>query len=161
MEEHVRETTGLLGRIVSKVNKRSDGCWQWLGAKNAKGYGIINVSYKCVLAHRVSFCANNGIDLEEIRGGFVCHHCDNPECVNPDHLYLGDAVTNQRDKESRGRVRPARGERHWRAKLNSEQVVRIRELYSLGTSQSKLGKMFGVDQTVVSDLVRRNTWRHV
>jgi hypothetical protein len=89
-------------RFWAKVRK-SEGCWEWVGSKIPKGYGNIGISYrppKSALAHRVSW----EIHFGPIPGGmFVCHHCDNPGCVRPDHLFLGTNLDNIRDSESKGR----------------------------------------------------------
>ena len=83
----------------SHVDK-TDGCWNWNGARHVRGYGKLRFLDQHVSAHRLSYeLANGPIAI----GGYVCHTCDNPRCVNPAHLYLGTALTNNRDTMSRGR----------------------------------------------------------
>jgi hypothetical protein len=93
-------------RFSSYVAK-SDHCWEWTGKKNNKGYGMIrttgNKSDSFRLAHRISWFLANG-DIPE--GFHVLHRCDNPGCVNPDHLFLGTHLENMRDKLSKGRAFP-------------------------------------------------------
>lgn len=105
----------------------------------------------------------------------VCHRCDNPACVNCDHLFLGTNEENTADRVSKGRsaagdrsgpaLRPERmprGEAHGRAKLTNAAVIEIRRRYAAGgTSQPKLAREFGVDHTVIGDIVRREKWKHV
>ena len=147
-------------RFWSKVNK-GDGCWEWTAALNSSGYGSFGIGGKICGAHRVAWELTNGPITSK---QFVCHRCDNPSCVNPDHLFLGDHGVNARDREAKGRGRGAAplGERNGSAKLTEGQVRSIRLLYRNGErSQADLGRMFGVTQTVIGDLVRRKTWKHV
>ncbi len=87
---------------------RSGDCWEWTGARQGRGYGKVGVGKaKSALAHRVSYELSNGPIPD---GMIVCHRCDNPPCVRPDHLFLGDDLANALDRESKGRNRmgPAR-----------------------------------------------------
>jgi len=90
-------------KFWSKVTK-TDGCWMWGGVKTLKGYGIIRVGGrvdpKNLRAHRISWLLHNG---PVPRGLMVCHHCDNPSCVRPDHLFVGTAVDNVHDSIKKGR----------------------------------------------------------
>lgn len=92
--------TSVLDRFWAKVDVQEQGCWEWLGARGVKGYGNFDVSGKTFRAHRVSAMIHFGMFDQRL---FVLHHCDNPSCVRPGHLYLGDAVQNMRDRVARGR----------------------------------------------------------
>jgi hypothetical protein len=93
-------------RFWSKVDK-TDGCWVWTASKNCEGYGRFNRFGKkrpnCEGAHRVSYIISSGAEIPD--GMLVLHKCDNPPCVNPEHLYLGSNADNARDKKDRGRVK--------------------------------------------------------
>ena len=87
-------------RLLSRVEK-TDSCWLWRGALNSRGYGSMGFMKRGWLAHRLSYTVFKG-DIPD--GLFVCHSCDNPPCVNPDHLWVGTASDNQRDAVSKGRA---------------------------------------------------------
>lgn len=109
-------------RFWSKVSKRAPNeCWEWQASKDSRGYGRFGLKYKAYGAHRIAHFLKTGIDGEL----FVCHHCDNPGCVNPDHMFLGTHDDNIKDAKLKGRMasgdrngtrtqphRRARGKRH-------------------------------------------------
>lgn len=98
-------------RLLSKVEK-TDSCWLWTACKNKKGYGQIVLRKKHWLAHRLSYTVFKGGIPD---GMFVCHSCDNPSCLNPDHLWVGSSLDNQRDSHSKGRTSYAKnGPQHQR-----------------------------------------------
>ena len=81
-------------------------CWEWMGTKNGKGYGVVRHDGKTWMAHRLAFLFANAVHPE---GKFVLHECDNPACINPKHLRLGTAQDNAQDQKQRGRG-------HWQAR---------------------------------------------
>lgn len=88
-------------RFWSKVNKKTNsGCWEWTARKNDDGYGTIKINNKQCYSHRFSWQLFNGFIL---KGLFVLHKCDNPSCVNPDHLFLGTKKDNAKDRDNKGR----------------------------------------------------------
>lgn len=108
-------------RFWNKTDRAEDGCWVWTGCLNSKGYGLVWLDGKAMLAHRVAYQLAVGPVSEHC---FVCHKCDNRRCIRPDHLFLGSHLANMRDMREKGRA--ARGERNVHAKLTERQVTEIR-----------------------------------
>lgn len=172
-------------RIRSKIRIVESGCWRWTAATNPKGYGIVLYRGQGALAHRV---------VKELLvgpiapGKMICHHCDNPICVNPAHTFEGTHADNMADRNRKGRQ--ARGPDHvarmkrvaarglangahtkpWRvrrgegnhAKLTTQQVTEMRRRHAAGEANcAQLGSAYGVHATTVRDIVKRRKWRHV
>lgn len=87
----------------------------------------------------------------------VCHTCDNPGCVNPEHLFAGDALANNQDKARKGRAASGDSQRQ-HSPLDWHAVEMIRRLYAQGHKQADLARQFGVQQPAISNIVRRKTW---
>lgn len=127
-----------------------DGCWNWVRASNLEGYGRAWHNGKLHLTHRLAWEQARG----PIPDGFqVLHRCDNPACINPDHLFLGTHVDNMRDRELKGRG-------VFEQKLNIEQVKQIRILLRKGIKQKKLAAMFGVSQAEISHIKLQRRWKN-
>lgn len=135
------------------------GCWLWTAALDSKGYGVIGTGpHKVDRAHRVSYRLFKG----DPTGLDVCHRCDTPACVNPDHLFLGTAKDNIQDMIRKGRKNPAVGERSGAAVLTDKDVCDIRRMYREGGwSHRRLGAHFNVSHTAIGWVLRGNSWRHV
>ena len=133
-----------------------DGCWLWTGQRNENGYGVLNH----ILAHRLAWEVFYGPIPPGLK---VCHHCDNPPCVRPDHLFLGTQRANVLDAESKGRM-PHHGPRGIAApsaKLTDEKVLEMRMLHNQGVKGRALAVMFGVTAANVSHVLLRHTWTHI
>jgi hypothetical protein len=134
-----------------------NGCWLWLLALDRGGYGSTALRNSYHGAHKISYHAFHGPIPE---GKFVCHKCDVRCCVNPDHLYAGDAYENMRDMSVRGRYAKAKpaiqGESHVQAKLTMRDVLAIR---ASNESQRTLSKRYGINQATVSRLRRGKYWK--
>lgn len=144
-------------RFWSKVNK-TDGCWEWTAGKT-HGYGTMLGYGKLVRSNRLSWELHFGPIPEGMQ---VCHHCDNRGCVNPAHLFLGTNQDNVNDMVAKGRNRcgDVRGEDHPLSKLTEANVLEIRER-SGSESQTKLAREYGVSQSLISVVIRREAWTHI
>lgn len=131
-------------------------CNEFGGYRNANGYGELTYRGRLTLAHRASYERHNGPIPD---GMIVCHRCDNPPCINPDHLYVGTHADNGQDKAERRRS--TRGVRNAAAKLTDDDVLTIRRLRVDGWTYARLGDRFGVGKTTIGRVVRRAIWNHV
>lgn len=166
MSSEYLNNTAWLARFWAKVERgEEDDCWEWVGSKSGPGYGTMGIpkdetGYRTGLAHRLSFMLAHGLEAIE-DGMFVCHHCDNPSCVNPKHLFLGTNGDNVRDLVSKGRHRPRRGETNPQAKLTGDQVRQIRSLFEEGVSKSELSRTFNVSHMHIRNILDRKKWNHI
>lgn len=137
--------------------ERSDGCWNWMAGKERTGYGRFKIAGRTQKAHRVSWTLYVGEITDKLH---VLHHCDNPSCVNPAHLFLGTIADNAHDRDNKGRgVHPDQaGAKHSQAKLTEEQVREIRARRSDGERTTVLAKEFGVLRQTISSIACRNIW---
>lgn len=146
-------------RFWSKVDRgEGDACWPWMAGVSEKGYGRIWDGRVMANAHRVSWEFANGPIPE---GMFVCHRCDNPRCVRPDHLFPGTAAENSGDMVAKGRGAGPRGARNRNTKLDPGSVQAIRAALGAGESYAAIAARFGVGKGVVGQIRHRATWRHV
>ena len=148
-------------RFWKKVDKKSDSeCWNWLAAKDRRGYGRFSIDYKMVLAHRFSLEVSLGEKIED--GLFALHSCDNPSCVNPAHLREGTAADNMDDAIERGRQKAKKGSENPNAKITEQDVVEIRRLYATSEMPgTKLAEKYGISQANVYEIIHRTAWKHV
>lgn len=138
--------------------KKTDQCWIWTGFRNKTGYGKTNAKGKTVRVHRYSWTLKYG---EIPKGMSVCHKCDNPPCVNPDHLFLGTHTDNMRDAYRKGRISHTVGEDNPTAKMTNEKVLLARKMHSEGRSGVDLAKIFGVGSPTMYAILNRRSWKHV
>lgn len=150
--------------------KKGDGCWEWQGNTAIGGYGGIKEGTRTIRAHRLSW----EIHFGPIPAGMlVCHSCDNPPCVRPDHLFLGTHTDNMRDARAKNRIDASgagrnfhkrgiqRGERHGQARITEAMVRWIREQRAAGMSYNDLAQHSGLTYQGVYHVVNRTSWRHV
>lgn len=130
-------------------------CWPWMLSSNGDGYGQIKVGGSYWTASRLAYVLTTGVAPKTL---FVCHHCDNPICCNPAHLYAGTRSANERDKVKRGRNNPARGERNHFSRLTATQVENIRRLFGQGMTNVSIGKLMGVHHSTISKIRTGNSW---
>lgn len=137
-------------RFWSKVDKKHiSGCWLWMANKNTQGYGSFDIDGKGKRAHRVAYELHYG---SIPKGKLVCHHCDNPSCVRPDHLFLGTQQDNVNDMVRKGRAC---------RKLTDEQILSMRALYKNGISYKELSQQFDTVFDNVYKIINRQTWKHI
>lgn len=132
------------------------GCHEWIGAKDGGGYGQYTHEGKTVLAHRFAWSERRGALTE---GQHVCHSCDNPACVNVDHLFIGNAKANAEDSVTKSRN--VYGVNNANAKLSDETVIDMRARHRNGQSIASLARMAGVSTTVAFNVCHRKAWQHV
>ena len=131
-----------------------DECWEWTARKRKSGYGAFTVNFKSrVLAHRLAYELAYGEHPGKL---CVCHHCDNPGCVNPRHLFLGTHQDNSDDAGAKGRV--AREFRLPQTKLSDQQVKEVRRRLLSGERQQDVADAYGVSRGYVS-LIHRGRER--
>jgi hypothetical protein len=149
----------LAERFWSRVQFGAPGeCWKWLGAPRTtgKGYGRLKLGGKTIPAHRVAFMlAKPSMYNTSL---LVLHTCDNQSCVRPGHLYQGTQKDNIRDMFDRGRARRPRGEKHPGVKLMVRQVKAIRRDKRL---HKDIAADYGVSDSTVSRIKRRQGWKHI
>lgn len=137
--------------LMSKVIVRP-GCWGWTGAKRDNGYTALG---RRSSGHRASYILHKGPIPD---GLCVLHSCDNRECTNPDHLFLGTQKENTHDAMRKNRA--AVGSRVGTSKLTEPRVLEIRLLLSRGWSHRFIARRFGVSKTTIGSIARNIWWRH-
>lgn len=153
---------GVRERLLSRVEVDRHGCWNWTGSKNTAGYGNISIgsrtdgSRRTAKAHRISFHSFNGIDPS---GFDVCHKCDNPSCINPNHLFLGTEKDNVADMDAKGRRGYVLPEHNHATKLTRGQVIEAIQLRREGASYYSIAKKYGVYRETMRQAIIGKTWR--
>lgn len=143
----------IFSNFMEKVHKTSS-CWFWLGSKHPRGYGAFRGG-STNKAHRYSYEHFIGPIPD---GMSVCHRCDNPSCVNPEHLFVGTHTDNMKDKMSKGRGNHLVGSLHPRSKLTEQDVIAIR---ADSRKQIEIAAAYGIKQAQVSEIKRRVAWSHI
>lgn len=155
--------TSLADKVAENTPKglTDSECWEWSGNREKSGYGNLYHEGKTLKAHRVAYMVANGCELPS--SVLVRHGCDNPPCVNPSHLGQGSHQDNWDDMDRRGRVAGpiTAGEGHFKAVLNSTQVLSIRDKSSHGQSLGSLASEFSMSKSAIQQIVNRKTWRHI
>ncbi len=160
---YLTPTLELQRRFWSKVNMQPDGCWLWTDALTGTGtcYGMIKINGLVYRANRVAWMLTYG----PIPDGFgVLHDCDNPPCVRPDHLFVGDQQRNHDDKKEKGRTSHLFGEDSGRHKLVAEQVLWARSVYIPFHPEygaRALARRLNVSHTAMKHALHGINWSHL
>lgn len=152
---------GVKGRIERNIFHSPDGCWIWLGNKRPDkhgGYGLIKIDGRITRAHRVSYEAYKGIIPQ---GLFVCHTCDVPLCVNPNHLFLGTLQDNNLDMYLKGRNYSSSGDKNPKSKLREVDIPIIIKMRLAGMYYKDIGRQFNVCDHTISSIFTKRTWSHL
>lgn len=144
--------------ILRNCEKQPNGCWNWT-ATICNRYGQIRINGRRYRSHRVALHVWKNFDLNS--NLLVCHTCDNPLCVNPDHLFAGTQKENMQDCKRKGRLvknfKP--GNLHMNAKVTAEQVREMRKLHTAGVKQKDLAIKYNLTQQAISKIITGENWR--
>ncbi len=163
---YIRTKIPLRIRFDAKWKRVDSGCWEWQAARDKNGYGIFgDAAFTTKFAHRISWILHRG----EIPAGMgILHSCDNPRCVNPEHLFVGTQSDNMKDMGLKGRARSTRhpesllrGEEHPMAKLFGHQVLSIRLCLARGVTVSETARNFNVDRKNIRSIRDGIIWKHI
>ena len=144
----------------------TENCWVWIGNKNQFGYGLqaLGKGNKRALAHRTSYEMHKGAIPE---GKHICHTCDHPWCVNPEHLFAGTRSDNMTDCVKKGRhvsnTHPGyvTGSKNGRTKLSEEDIINIFKMRKEGALIREMAKKFGSSNSRISAILNKRNWTHV
>jgi len=146
---------------IQNYTKDKAGCWIWNGATTNFGHGRIKINNKTLSVHRISYEIHRG---KIPNGLFVCHHCDNPTCINPKHLFLGTRSDNMKDAYNKGRIKiPCHhGEYAYQHILTEKDVKKILKIKKeKKISEQELGKKFGVARNTINNIINNRNWKHI
>lgn len=144
--------------IILGLIDRSGGpnaCWLWTG-DCIKGYGRVSFQKKTRRVHRLVFFWETALWPKA-----VCHHCDNPSCCNPKHLFAGNNALNNADRIRKGRPACAPGERNGRAKLTEKTIATLLSLNLAPCDRAWFAGELGVQRQAIDKICARRRWRHV
>lgn len=153
--DHLKGRDEIFNSLIDKNDE--NGCWNWLGQKKG-GYGFFYINGKDRLVHRYMFEKYNH---QIINKGNVCHNCDNPSCVNPDHLWLGSHTDNMRDMISKKRGGKAFGERHPNCKIDEKTAIKIKALLRSGMKMTEIRDRLNVTYKVIQHIKNGTSWKHI
>lgn len=168
MKDCSTRTQEIYSRLINNT-AIVNGCYEWKGSRNKDGYGQASVNGRRVLAHRAIWSLIHGQIPEKM---YICHKCDNPPCINPEHLFLGTPSDNQKDSYRKGRncqKGANRGEKNGRKKLSLTDVMFLREQWASTKFERgekkkffrKHANMYCVSTSAIEMCVKRHRWAHI
>lgn len=147
-----------------QIIKQKNGCWEWTGMSSC-GYGQLTIyeTNKRMRAHRYSYSIYKGKVPDELH---VCHHCDNPKCCAPSHLFLGTDKDNMADCKKKGRTAKGdkvahRGESNKNSKFNNENIIDIRSMCSQGFKDRQIADKYKTSVQQINIIRHRKSWKHI
>ena len=144
-------------RFWKKVPKLGNNeCWECAHTKDKDGYGYLKFNTKATKAHRIAYCLANNLAINDIKGKFIRHTCDNPSCCNPNHLLLGTVRENVNDQIERDRI--VHGIRHGNSKFSLDDIVLIFSLRNAGVSCKNIAEKFSCHPGSIHRIISGRYW---
>lgn len=141
----------------SRIITNTSGCWIYLYGNDKDGYGRFQIKGKVYRAHRYSFLL-----FYNYLPKMACHTCDTPQCVNPKHLFAGDALLNNRDKIKKGRTNYHRGEKSYQATFTNDEVIDLRAKHKNGLKFKSISHEYPkLKKCTYDKIVGNKTWKHL
>ena len=145
-------------RLAARTRTAKNGCHEYVGYHMKSGYGLVAFQGRRWLAHRLAYWAFNK-NLPD--GMCVLHKCDNPGCINPEHLRLGTQRDNMADMDAKGRRIVLHGSRRGRSKLVESDIPKIRERFTRGETHAAIAADYGVNRSIIGLIRIGRIWTHV
>jgi len=145
-----------LAELMCNTVKQENGCVEWTGSVARNGYGQIRRNGRLITVTRLVMHFTSGFDLDSKLN--VLHKCDNPKCINKDHLYTGTAKDNVNDKVSR--KRHTYGHKVWKAKLSDGDIPKIFEMHKSGMGKREIARHFNIAYSSIWRILNKQAWKH-
>jgi HNH endonuclease len=149
----------MINNLDNYCHTTPSGCVEW-GRAKVRGYGVVwnPLNKRLYYVHRLMFERRHGGIRQ---GDVICHKCDNPACVNPDHLFTGTQAENLRDMKNKGRASGPKGAKNRSCKLDAMKVREIRSMIADGVSERVIAKRFQVERGTVRSIKHNRTWKYI
>ena len=145
--------------MFSYINKNAENsCWEWTRCLSNKGYAVFNVKNKMILVHRFMYEKFKNKISNKMS---VCHSCDNPKCVNPEHLFLGTHKENIIDCIKKGRDKKARGERQRKCSISEKTAIEIKTKFKEGKTIKEIYHLFDCSYQTVWNICKNRSWKYL
>lgn len=161
---YLRRYKSFIDAYEAQVIRNDDGCWGWSGSISTAGYSLIFFNHEIKWGHRFSFEHYIGPIKDKNQ---ICHHCDNPICTNPLHLFQGTMKDNVQDCINKGRFKrvpdeaKAKGEKAGGSKLKELEVIEIKKLILSGIGNTEIARLYNVTHGNISAIRCGHTWKHL